>query len=104
MSRERSLTPVALTAPTCQRVLQVAEAWRCGDGELQPLRGAVGVRRLQVFGGDEDAVASGAQVHHGSRAPPGGQGGRWPVHQLHLSTAGHFHRQTFRALQVEVYN
>lgn len=76
MSRERSLTPVALTPPTCQCVLQVAKVWRCGDGELQLLFGAVGVRRLQVFGGDEDAVTSGAQVHHGSRATPGGQGGR----------------------------
>lgn len=76
MSREQSLTPVASTPPTCQCILQVAEVWGCGDGELQLLRGAVGVRRLQVFGGDEDAVTSGAQVYHGARAPPGGQGGR----------------------------
>lgn len=97
MSREQSLAPVASTLPTCQCILQVTEVWCCGDGELQLLRGAVGVWRLQMFGGDEDAVTSGAQVHHGARAPPGGQGRRWPVHQLHLSTAGHFHRQTFRA-------
>lgn len=73
---------------TCERVLQVTEVWRSDDGELQLLCGAVAVRRLQVVGGDEDAVTSAAQVHHGAGALPGGQTGRRPVHLVHLNTAG----------------
>lgn len=76
--------------PTCERVLQVAKVRRSDDGELQLLCGAVAVRRLQVFGGDEDAVTSAAQVHHGAGTPPGGQTGRCPVHLVHLNTAGGF--------------
>lgn len=65
--------------------------WRPADGELQLLRGAVGVGGLQVFGGDEDAVTPAAQIHHGAGTPLGGQTGRRPVHPIHLNTAGGVH-------------
>ena len=58
------------------------------DGELQLLGGAVGVGRLQVFVGDDDALAPAAQVRHRAGAPSGGQGRGGPVHPVHLNTAG----------------
>lgn len=60
---------------------------RPDDGELHLLRGGVGVRGLQVFGGDEDAVTTAAQVHHRAGAPPGGQAGGRAVHTLHLNAS-----------------
>lgn len=79
---------------TCGSVLQVAKVWRSADGELQLLRGAVGVGGLQVFGGDEDAEASGPQIHHRAGTAPAGQTGRGPVHSIHLNTAGDFYYKT----------
>lgn len=73
---------------TCGSVLQVSEVWRSADRELELLRGAVGIRGLQLSVGDEDAVTPAAQIHHGAGTPPGGESGGCPVNAIHLSTAG----------------